>query len=245
MSTTAVTLPAPKTPSRQWLRLGWLFVAPGRLFEDIRLDQTWWLPFVLTVACSLTMSLSAVQRTGLRGMAIATLQSQPSAAAALDGPAEQREQAIGVLATTYRISMASTPVLILLYNALYGFLLWFCLSAIGEAEFGAIFAVLLYADLIQDLKSLLGAAVVWLMPDPGLFNIQNPFGSNAGYYLGEAPASLRTLLEAVDGFTIWYLVVIALGCAVVGKVKRRTALSLVFGLWLFIVAVRVMWTSIA
>jgi hypothetical protein len=196
------------------------------------------------------MSLSAVSRVGFREMAINTMRADPGAATLLDRntPEEQRESAIETTEMTYKVGAASTPLLILLYNALYGLVLWGGLSVLGgsRVQFGSVFAVLLYADLIQDVRALLGTAVLYLMPNPGSFDIQNPFGSNIGYYLpANFPAAARTFLVTMDALTIWYLALIALGCSIVGRMKRGTAAGLVFGLWMFIVVARVTWSLIA
>lgn len=247
---TAVIVAVGNTHSRQWARIAELFFAPSRLFNEIARDGSWWLPFVLTVVCSLTMTLSAAHLVGFREMAINTMRGDPSTATLLDNstPADQRESAISTTETTFKISAASTPALILLYNALYGLLLWCGLSIIngGRTEFRSIFAVLLYADLIQDVRAILGTLVLHLGPDPNNFNIQNPFGSNLGYYLGaDSPAWLRTFLETMDGLTLWYLALIAVGCSIVAKTKRSSTVGLVFGLWLFIVVIRLTWAVIA
>src|SRR5579884_2886000 len=120
MSTIAIVA-VPETQTRQWNRIVELFVAPARLFEDVLRDGSWWLPFVLTVVCSLCMTLSAAYRVGFREMAINSIRSDPGNAAILDpgAPAEQRDAVIRTTETTFKISAASTPFLILLYNALY------------------------------------------------------------------------------------------------------------------------------
>jgi hypothetical protein len=196
------------------------------------------------------MTLSAAYRVGFREMAINTMRSDPATARVLesDTPADQRENAISTTETTFKVSAASTPVLILLYNALYALLLWGGFNVLngGRAEFGSIFAVLLWADLIQDVRALLGTVVLYARPDPSNFNIQNPFGSNIGYYLGpEVPAWLATFLETMDCLTIWYLALISVGCAIVAKTTRSSAAGLVFGIWLFIVFARITWALIA
>lgn len=248
MSTAAIPFPQPRGYG-QISRVTDLFRSPSRLFADVRRSTSWWLPFVLTVICSLTMTLSAVSRVGFRQMAVNTMKADPGTAILLEPstPADQRQQAIDTTETTLKVSAAATPLLILLYNALYALVLWGGLNVLGgRADFASVFTVLLYADLIQDVRAILGTAVLRLVPDANTFNMQNPFGSNIGYYL---PTNFlpwaRTLLETMDLLTIWYLALIALGCSIVGRINRGAARSLVFGIWLAIVAVRVTWALIA
>jgi ABC-type multidrug transport system fused ATPase/permease subunit len=230
-------------------RVGNLFYSPVRLFEDIRRNRQWWLPFVLTIACSYMLTLSGAYKFGFRQMVVNAVSADPSSASTLnDGlSAQERESAIETTETAFKISALTAPVIILLYNVLYAFALWMGLSLIagGNAQFSTIFAVLLYADLVQDLRNLLGGILVYFTTDPATFHPQNVLGTNLAYYLdSDVGGWVRALLESLDGITIWYLVLISLGCAVVAKIPRRSAATVVFGMWLLVVATRVTWAAL-
>lgn len=230
-------------------RLAFLFFDPAALFKDLVRNRRWWLPYVLTIVCSVWLTFSAAYKIGFRQMATTVIHSDHDAARRFDEMlnAEQQESALDTTETTFKVSAFSTPVLVLLYNVLYGMaLLWaYRMAGIKQISFSAIFSVLLYADLIQDLRLLVSSSLLYLSQNIDNFNIQDPIGSNIGYYLlPGSPMWLKTLLGAVDIFTIWYLILIAVGCAIVGKFSRSTSMSVVFGLWLMVVAVRVMWSAI-
>ena len=67
------------------------------------------------------------------------------------------------------------------------------------------------------------------------FNIENFVATNPGYFLSpvESPFLYR-IGTALDIFTIWTLILTAIGFACVGKIKRGTALAAVFGWYVFI-----------
>jgi hypothetical protein len=226
-----------------------LFFSPTRLFVDIPRNRTWWLPFLLTLTASYTLTFCAANKIGFTQLTTNAVLSDPATAARLEPMSqEQKDSFMSTAEIMFKIGAFSAPLFILLYNTVYALALWFGLNlATGRsAEFGAIFTVLLYADLIQALRGMLATGALYLMPDPSHYNLQNPIGSNAGFFLGgAAPAWLRPVLEMVDGFTIWYLALIAIGCAVVSKVKRQSAFAVVFGLWAMIMVCRVIWVSIA
>ena len=233
----------------QLRRIDSLFFSPRRLFEDILHNRSWWLPFVLTIVCSYTLTFSAAQKIGFRQLTINAMQVNPAASDSLneDMTPAQRESAIDTAVITFKISSFITPVVILLYNVVYALALWIGLSlaAKGRADFASIFAVLLYADLIQDVRSLLATIMVYVTAVPAKLNITNAVGTNLAYYLDSGVGGwLRTLLETMDALTIWYLVIIALGCSIVAKVPRRAAAVVVFGLWLLVVVSRVIWAAI-
>lgn len=249
MSSPALVNARPITPG-QLGRIAQFFWAPVHLFQEIPLARSWWLPFVITTLCSLSLTVSSVYRIGFHQLTVNMVRSDPANAESFDRMSpEQKESALGTAETVFEVSTYSTPVLVILYNALYALVLWGGINVLagGRADFGSIFTVLLYADLVQGLKAILSATILWANPNDlnSTFNLQNPIGSNIGYYLDPTYQGWsRTLLESVDVFTIWYLVMIALGCAIVGKIKKGTSIKLVFGVWFFIVVGRVLWTAI-
>lgn len=236
------------SPSNQMIRVLELFYAPIRLFKEVIHYQNWWLPYLLTVICSCTLTFSAAHKLGFRAMAINTLRSDPVASARFDEDMSPEQQAatLASLENTYRISAYSTPLLVLLFNVVYALTLLLCLTVTGgKTSFSSIFTVLLYSDLVLDLRSLLATVALYLTPDGEGFNIQNPIGSNIGYFLDSTVVPwLKTLCESIDVFTLWYLALIALGCSIVARLRLKVTASIIASLWLMIVTIRVLWAAI-
>jgi hypothetical protein len=68
--------------------------------------------------------------------------------------------------------------------------------------------------------------------------IQNPVATNPGYFLSPADSPfLFGLASSIDVFMIWTLVLTAIGFTCVSKVKRPTAMLIVFGWYVVITLV--------
>jgi hypothetical protein len=93
----------------------------------------------------------------------------------------------------------------------------------------------IYAALPQLLRSLLATISLVAGANPESFSIQNPVATNAGYFLNPANSRfLYSVASAVDVFTIWTLVLVAIGLSCVSKLKRSTAMAGVFG-WFVVI----------
>lgn len=228
-------------------RLANIFMAPSRSYADIRRNRNWWLPFLITAIVSYTFLATTVLRVGFERMVVNAITADPVAGRITEGNPDQQEATLRTAETTLEVSILATPVFILTYNAIYAFLLWGSLMLVGgEAEFGGIFTVLLYADLIQCVRPFLSMIVLFAKPDLSAFNIQNPVATNAGYFLDPAAANwLKVLLSAVDFVTLWYLVVIAIGCSIAARTKMKETFAIVFGWWITAVMIRVFWAALS
>jgi hypothetical protein len=104
----------------------------------------------------------------------------------------------------------------------------FGLSA--DLKFKTMFALVMFASLPAVVKALLSMVAVLAGVASDSFTFQNPVATNPGYFL-DASASpvLRALLTPIDAFSIWMLVLTAIGITCISKVKTGTAFAVVFG----------------
>ena len=79
------------------------------------------------------------------------------------------------------------------------------------------------------------ALAVILFGDPGHFNAQNPVPSNVGFFLNprEVSKPLYSLASSADIFTLWFLILLAVGLAegTGRKVKPMSILLVFAGFW--------------
>jgi hypothetical protein len=150
-------------------------------------------------------------------------------------PPEQRDKQmrIGVMITKgigYGFSIIN-----LIFMVIVALILWgtFSFGAGADVRFGQSLAIVVYASLPGIIKALLAILVMMSGVDPESFIIQNPVGTNLGYYMNfaETPRFLYSLATSVDLITIWMLVLTAIGFTCVAKVKSGTAYAVVFGWW--------------
>ena len=68
--------------------------------------------------------------------------------------------------------------------------------------------------------------------------MQNPVGTNIGYYIPSDSAKwLKHLLDSMDILSFWSACLLAIGVSIVAKVKRGAAVAAVFGWWILYILV--------
>ena len=144
-------------------------------------------------------------------------------------------------------SFAASPIPILVAAAIISLVLWGTINFVfgGNAKFGSVFAVWMFAALPGIFKSLLGAIVLFAGASPESFNLNNFAPTNVGAFLSptETNAALYKIATAIDVTTIWYLVLFSIGIAIVAGVKRSSGYIAVFGWWAIIVLVGAGWAA--
>jgi hypothetical protein len=94
------------------------------------------------------------------------------------------------------------------------------------------FALFYYAFLPISIKAILGIVTIFAGLDPDSFNVNNYVGTNLGYYLPpDMSKPLIALATSIDIFTIWTVVLLSIGCAIIGNVKKSQAATAVWGWW--------------
>jgi len=240
MSEQQVVAPAAEAASLSQLeRVGNTFTAPSTTFAEIQGGKkSWWLPFVILSVVSYILFAAITAKVGWQQVAEnATNQNPKTAERMAKLPAEQREAGIKMTATIMQGSFIASPAIVLLSNVIVAAVLLATINFVfgGKANFGAVFAVSMYAWLPSAIKSLLGAVVVYFTV-PESFNINVLAPTNLAAFLNpaETNAALYKLLTALDVTTIWTLVLLSIGLATVAGVKRNLGYIAVFGWWALI-----------
>jgi hypothetical protein len=137
----------------------------------------------------------------------------------------------------------ANPLLVLAGVAVLSLGLWGTINFVfgGKAKFGSIFSVWMFASLPGIVKVLLGIVVIFSGVAPESFNIKNYAPTNAGAFLNplEANNALYALATSLDLVTIWTLVLLGMGTAIVAGVKRTSGYIAVFGWWAIFVLIGV------
>ncbi|MGC2603935.1 MAG: YIP1 family protein, partial [Silvibacterium sp.] len=128
-------------------------------------------------------------------------------------------------------------LLILLFTAIYALLIWASVNFGfgGTAKYGQIYAVSFYASLVMNIKFLLALIAIFAGLAPESFLINNPVGTNIGYYLSDVPLWLTTLCMHIDIFEIWSVILTVIGVSIVARVSRGKAAAVVVGWWIIVV----------
>jgi hypothetical protein len=243
MSDTAAN-PETSTPLSEVERVVDTFVAPSKTFNDILRSSSWWLPWLLGALVPLGFSVAIQQKVGwdktYSNILRQSSQTQQDRIAQLPPDQQARQKAIAASFTKYVVW--ASPVLGLLFAAIAAGVLLMTLNfgLGGRATFGQMFAVWMYATLPWLISGILGIVVLFAGLDADAFNLKNPVGTNLGYYLPtDLPQWLIAFGTSLDILTIWVLVLLTIGCAIVARTKLASTAIAVVGWWVLITLVKV------
>lgn len=243
MTTPAISTSEPgSAPLSEGARVADTFVAPTKTFTDIRRSASWWLPFLIIVLFAFGFIYTVQQKVGFRQVAENQLQMSPRQQAQVDQmPPAQRENNMNTRATWTKYISYGTPALILIWNLIVALILFgtFKLAAgADDLTFKATFAVIMYASLPVILKNVLAIVSLIAGASTDSFIIQNPVATNPGYFINPLSSHfLYSIGSALDIFTIWTLVLTAIGLSCVSKLKRSSAMWGVFGWYVLVTLV--------
>ena len=213
MDTHDGTIAAPPPVERNELsRIVGVFFEPASAFADITNRGHWIVPFVLAIAAGVILIVAFGQHVGWERTVRRQIESNPRMA---DMPAAQRERAVQAgakVAPAVAIGgvVVGTPII---YAIFAGILLLILRSLLNVGlGFRQVWAVLCYAALPRVLAGILGIGVMFLK-SPEDFDIRNPLAFNPAAFMDPDTSSkfVYTLASALDFFTLWYLLLIAIG----------------------------------
>lgn len=229
----------------QWQRVANIFSAPSKTFEDIkRGNRSWWLPFLIAVLFGYLLFGVVNTKVGMRQVVENQIHLNPQAEEQMaQAPPERRESSLKVWLYITEGMFLGSPVMLLFYDVVISAVLLGTINFAfgGKARFADCFALWFFAGLPGIVKVLLGIVVLLAGAAPESFNIQNFAPTNLGAFLNPAETNkaLYALASALDVVTIWTLILLGMGTAIVAGVKRSSGYIAVFGWWAVIVGVGV------
>jgi hypothetical protein len=217
------------------------FVAPSKTFTDLLRSSSWWGPLVIMIVVSIAFSFTVQMKVGWERVAENNIHQNPKQEERFaQTPPDQLATAKAIAAKVTAIIAYCFPVLILIFTAITVLLVWATVNFgfAGTAKFGQVFAVYMYAGLVFNLKFLLAVIALFAGVAPDSFLMNNPVGTNIGYYLSsDLPHMLVSYAMHLDVFEIWSVILSVLGVAIVAKVSRGKAAAAVVGWWLVLVLI--------
>jgi hypothetical protein len=220
------------------------FSAPSKTFADIkRGNKSWWMPFIIFTLVGYVLFAAVAFKIGMQQVVENQIHLSPKQEQNLTEHPEQREMTMKIsLYVTEGIFLAN-PLVLLIIVAIGSVGLWGTINFLfgGKATYGSIFTAWMYAGLPGIFKVLLGVIVIFAGTAPESFNIKNYAPTNLGAFLNplETPPALYSLATSLDVVTIWTLVLLGMGTAMVAGVKRSSGYIAVFGWWALFVLIGV------
>jgi hypothetical protein len=242
------TVPAPvpaAEPQAAISPIGRIFgvlFSPKPTFEDIARKPSWILPVILTTVLSIIAVIALNQRMNWREYISDQLEKNPKAA---QMSAEQKEKQADISAkfTVYIVYAVGTLAPVVM-AVLIGAILMGAYNLLGGAgaSFSQSIAIAAHSGLVGLISTPIFLLVLFLRP-AGTIDPENPVVTNLAAFLPEDSAKwLVALCKSLDIFTIWTLILIAIGFAAVNprKLKGAKSFVIVFGLWGAYVLIRTM-----
>jgi len=214
-------------------RLIGTFFSPSKSFADLRRNASWWAPFLIIAIVSVSFISVVDQKVGFRKVVENLIQLEPKQAERVDRiPADQREAVMQRQATITKFISYAVPLIALVIYAVFAALLFGTLkfAASGDLKYKTLFALIVYSRLPLIFGPLLAILSLLAGVSGDGFDLRNPLATNPGYFIGpDGSPVLRALLTPFDVFSLWSLILTAIGISCISKVKRGTAYAVVFG----------------
>jgi hypothetical protein len=226
--------PAPMpqaAPLSQGARIIDTFIAPSKTFTDLRRSAAWWAPWLVIAVFSSVFIYSMGRQVGFDQIAKNQIAHSSRADQFDKLPADQQAKQLQFTSKLIGFFGYGSSLMLLLYCLIGTLALWltFKLAAGAETSFGQAYAITMYSWLPGIIGAVLGIVSLFAGVNPEGFDINNPVGTNLGYYLDPETTGkfVRGLASSLDLMNIWTIVLIGIGYACTSKVKRSTAITIV------------------
>ncbi len=229
--------PTPEpAPLSEGARILDTFIAPSKTFTDLRRNASWWGPWLVISIFSLVFVYAISRQIGFDQVTRNQI-AHSSRADQFDRlPPDQQAQRIQVSSKIVSFLSYGSPLMILFYLLVETVVLWatFKVGAGGQTSFKTAYAISMYGALPGILGAILAAVALFAGVSPEGFDINNPVGTNLGYYLDPDTTGkfIRAMASSLDLTSIWSILLVGIGYSCTGKVKRSTAIVIVAGWYL-------------
>ena len=220
-------------------RLAGVFFSPGKAFADIARKPRWWIPLILISILSTVYLTAFTQRVGWESVLRPAIESNQ---ATQSMPVQQREQLIRTAAGYYKYVGYLSVIGTLFSVFIVAVILMFLFDTMMSASIGLkrMMAIVAYGFLPLVIQTALSMVVLYLK-DPEEFNLRNPLIFNAGAFMSpDSSAALRALGSSIDLFSLWIIILLAIGVSAAGrKISFGKAFAGIVLPWALLVCLKV------
>jgi Yip1 domain len=250
MTTAPMPASAPVAPSQAQIsplaRVFGVLFSPKATFTDIARTPNWVLPVVISTLLSLASVIVMNQRVDWRDY-ISQQMDKNSQAPQLSP--EQREKQLDVsIAITKYVVYGIGLLGAILFAVIVGGIMMLAYNVLAGAGAAYLQSISIAAhSLMVGIFSVPIFILVMLLRPKGTVDPNNPVATNLAAFLPEdVPKWLAVFGKSIDIFTIWTLVLIAVGFAAVNskKLKGSKSYLIVFSVWGVMVFVKVLWSLV-
>jgi len=221
-----------------------VLTSPERTYRSIRERPTWLVALAAIVLIGAGVYFVMSQRMDMGEIVRESIEQS--------GREVTEDQLEGMIDFYDRFGSVFSIVMIIVGSPIFYLLgtlgLWVVVRLVGaDLSFKQGFSTFVHAQMPQVVASLLSLPAILSRPEFHFEDVQtgSVLPSNLGYLAPEeASPALLALLSSIDVFTIWTLVLLVIGIATVGRLKRRTAAVGVGICWALYVLGKAGWAAI-
>ncbi len=226
MSSTPMEAPATSVGLSQMERIVNVFFAPSTTMQDIRRNTSWWMPWLLMSILSYGLIVTWQQKIGFEKLSENQIHLNAKADERWEKLSpEQRDQQMKLSVGITKAISYGIPLFLLISIVIVAALLLaiFNFGFGAKVTFAQSMAITTYSYLPGILSTILAVVTVFLS-DPDGYDMRRPVASNLGALVSmtDHPA-LATFLSTFDIFTIWYIILMAIGFSKVSDKKIKTS----------------------
>jgi hypothetical protein len=210
----------------EFSRIVGVFFEPTKTFTDIARRPSWILPMILAILVGLGFATAIAQRVGWERV---VRQQLDASSRVQQMPADQREQAVNMQMKFMPVGFYGGAVLGVPIGSVIVAAVLLGITALMSAglRFKQVFAVVVWGGLPRAIAAILTIVVVFLK-NPDDFNIRNPLAFNLGAFMDPNGSKfVYALATALDLFTIWNILLVAVGLKAAAGKKLTFAGALV------------------
>jgi hypothetical protein len=233
-------IPSTEPALSEGQRLINVFIAPSKTFTDLKRKMSWtnwFFPWLAAAIVTWIFVGVVAQKVGFRQVGENAMRMNPKMQERMQermeqASPEQRQQMAKGTAFVTAVQLCVRPGFILVFYLIAAAVLMgtFNFGMGSEISFGTSLAIVAYAQLPRILKLLLAAVSLFAGADPESFLFDNPVASNLSFAVDmSSHPVLYAAASSFDIFAIWSVVLLGIGFSSVSKVKRSTAIGVVFG----------------
>lgn len=230
MATTPPPVPEAQASLSPVARIIGVFFSPGATFRDIAASPSWAVPMILMIVVWFGLCATLVKRVDWYDFNKQQIEKNKFVASRLENMTEEQkaaiyEQGVGRAKTTQYVRGVIGWPLLILFSAAINFGAFKLIAGV-RTNFGTAFATTTFAYLPVSFRELLAIPVTFLK-DPQSIDPENFLASNLAAFLGDnAPLWQIISLRSLDVFTIWGLILIAIGFSAADSKKAPLSKAL-------------------
>jgi len=222
----AVAAPLQEKPSNPFSRMIGVLFSPRSTFEDIARKPDWVVPAIVIIVVALVGTIVTVPRIDFDGMYREALEAK-----GMSGP--QMEQGLRFAIAFGKATMYLQPFFLLGALAVVGLLYWLGVKMLGgAATYPQVFSVVLYGFMPQVIRLLIRIPIVLTKHGLHIQDAETVVRSSPAFFVHfkDNPV-LWALLNRLDVFLIWSLVLMVIGLAVASRISKAKTAAIVIVVW--------------